>query len=146
MGPLPQAQLAEGALDEALARVWSGEQVLRAVWRAPEHGEPRLIAQGYEREGLMPVEVEGTRRAWSERRLVVRSVRHAEAVAGALRTRVAKAKTHGEAFSRRGRGRKRCKDIETLRQAVNAIIQRHHVEDVLGLCSDHHTTTRPGRA
>ena len=144
--PLPQAQLAEGELDEALARVWSGEQGLSAVWRAPEHGEPKLIAQGYEREVLMNVEVEGTRREWSERRLVVRSVRHAEAAAGALRTRVAKAKTQVEALSRRGRGRKRCKDIETLRQAVNAIIQRHHVEDFLWLCYDHHTTTRPVRA
>ena len=144
--PLPQAQLAEGELDEALERVWSGEQVLRAVWREQEQGEPKLIAQGYEHEVPMSVEVEGTRHAWTERRLVVRSVRHAEAAEGALRARVAKAKAQVEALNRRGRGRKRCENIETLRQAVNTIVQRHHVEDFLWLCYDPYTTTRPVRA
>jgi transposase len=144
--PLPQAQLAEGELDEALERVWSGEQVLRAVWREQEPGEPKLIAQGYEHAVPMSVEVEGTRHVWNERRLVVRSVRHAEAAEGALRARVAKAKAQVEALNRRGRGRKRCEDIETLRQAVNTIVQRHHVEDFLWLCYNHHTTTRPVRA
>src|SRR5438552_11166146 len=48
--PLPQAQLAERELDEALERVWSGEQVLRAVWREQEQGEPQRIAQGYAHE------------------------------------------------------------------------------------------------
>src|SRR6266699_1679595 len=57
--PLPQVQLAEGELDEALERVWSGAQVLSAVWREQEHGAPQLIAQGYEREVPMSVEVEG---------------------------------------------------------------------------------------
>ena len=144
--PLPQVQLAEGELDEALARVWSGEQALSAVWREQEHGAPQLIAQGYEREVPMSVEVEGRRREWSERRLVVRSVRHAEAAEVALRARVAKAKAQVEALNRRGRGRKRFEDVETLRQAVNAIVQRHRVEDFLWLRYDHHTTTRPVRA
>ena len=44
--PLPQGQLAEGELDEALERVWSGEQALSAVWRAQEHGAPRLSPRG----------------------------------------------------------------------------------------------------
>jgi transposase len=144
--PLPQAQLAEGELEEALAKVWSGEQVLSAVWREQEHGEPKLIAQGYEREVPMSVEGEGKRYEWSERRLVVHSVRHAEAAARALRTRVAKAQTQVEALNRRGRGRKRCQDIAKLRQAVNAIVQRHHVEEFLWLRYEHHTTTRPVRA
>jgi transposase len=144
--PLPQVQLAQGELDEALERVWSGEQALSAVWRAQEDGTPQLIAQGYEREGPMSVEVDGRRREWSERRLIVRSVRHAEAAEAALRARVAKAKAHVEALNQRGRGRTRFEDVATLRQAVTAIVQRHHVEDFLWLCYDHHTTTRPVRA
>ena len=36
--------------------------------------------------------------------------------------------------------------ISTLRQAVTTIVQRHHVEDFLWLCYEHHTTTRPVRA
>jgi transposase len=144
--PLPQVQLAEGELDEALERVWSGEQVLSAVWREQEHGAPQLIAQGYEREVSMSVEVEGRRREWSERRLLVRSVRHADAAEVALRVRVAKAKAQVEALNRRGRGRPRFADVETLRQAVNAIVQRHCVEDFLWLRYDHCTTIRPVRA
>jgi transposase len=144
--PLPQVQLAEGELEEALERVWSGEQALRDVFREQEEGEPKLISQGYERDVPMSVEVEGKRCEWTERRLVVRSLRHAQAAETALRSRVAKAKSQVEALSRRGRGRKRFEDIETLRQAVNEIVQRHRVEDFLWLRYDHHTTTRPVRA
>jgi transposase len=144
--PLPQVQLGEGELDEALERVWSGEQALRSVFREHERGEPTLIAQGYEYGVPMSVEVEGQPRPWCERRLVVRSVRHAEAAEAALRARVAKAKAQVEALNLRGRGRRRFETIATLRQAVNDIVQRHRVEDFLWLRYDQHTTTRPVRA
>jgi transposase len=144
--PLPQVQLAEGELDDALERVWSGEQALSSVCREREPGKPDLIAQGYEYEVPMSVEVEGHQREWTERRLVVRSLRHAEAAEAALRARVAKAKAQVETLNRRGPGRKRFEEIETLRQAVNAMVQRHRVEDFLWLRYDRHTTTRPVRA
>jgi transposase len=144
--PLPQVQLGEGELDEALERVWSGEQALTSVFREQERGEPELIAQGYEREVPMSVEGEGKPQEWTERRLVVRSVRHAQAAEVALRARVAKAKHQVEALNRRGRGRKRFEDIEPLRQAVNEIVQRHRVEEFLWLRYNQHTTTRQVRA
>jgi transposase len=144
--PLPQGQLAEGELDQALERVRSGDQVLKSVWRELEQGEAKLIAQGYAYKVPMRVEVEGQRHEWSERRLVVRSVRHAQAAEAALRARVAKAKAQVEALNLRGRGRKRFEDIKTLRQAVNEIVQRHRVEDFLWLRYDQHTTTRAVRA
>ncbi len=144
--PLAQAQLAEGELDEALARVWRGEQPLTSVFREAEPDKPALIAQGYEREVPMSVEVEGHKREWTERRLVVHSVRHAQAAETALRARVAKAKGQVEALNRRGRGRKRFEEIATLRQAVNQITQRHGVEDFLWLRYDQQITTRPVRA
>src|SRR6266446_372127 len=141
--PLPQVQLGEGELDEALESVWSGEQPLTSIFREQDRGEPTLIAQGYEHEVPMSVEVEGKRQEWTERRLVVRSVRHAEAAEAVLRARVAKAKAQVEALNLRGRGRKRFDKIETLRQAVNGIVQRHRVEDFLWLRYDQHTTMRP---
>jgi len=144
--PLPHVQLGEGEFDEALERVWSGEQALTSVFREQERGEPELIAQGYEREVPMSVEGEGKPQEWTERRLVVRSVRHAQAAEVALRARVAKAKHQVEALNRRGRGRKRFEDIEPLRQAVNEIVQRHRVEEFLWLRYDQHTTTRQVRA
>jgi transposase len=144
--PLPQVQLAEGELAVALERVWSGDQALLSVVREQEQGEPKLIAQGYAYEVPMRVEAEGKPREWSERRLVVRSVRHAEAAEAALRARVAKAKAQVEALNRCGRGRRRFEEIATLREAVNDIVQRHHLADFLWLRYDHHITTRPMRA
>jgi hypothetical protein len=82
--PLPQVQRAEGELELALERVWRGEQALSSVFREPAQGEPQLIAPGYEYEVPMRVEVEGESRQWRERRLVVRSVRHAKAAEAAL--------------------------------------------------------------
>jgi transposase len=144
--PLSQIQLAEGELDEALKSVWSGEQALTSVCREQDQGHLTLIAQGYEREVPLSVEVEGKQQEWTERRLVVRSMRHAEAAEAALRARVTEAKAQVEALNRRGRGRKRFEEVETLRQAVNEIVQRHRVEDFLWLRYDHHTTTRQVRA
>jgi len=144
--PLPQVQLAEGELEVALERVWSGDQALISVLRAQEQGEPKLLAQGYEYEVPMSMEVEGPSREWRERRLVVRSVRHAEAAEVALRARVAQAQAQVEALNLRGRGRRRFAEIATLREAVHDIVQRHRVEDFLWLRYDQHTTTRPVRA
>jgi transposase len=144
--PLSQVQLNEGELDDALEKVWKGEQVLGSVYRESEPGKPILIAQGYEHEVPLHTEVEGQRREWTERRLVVRSVRHAEAAEGALRSRVAKAKRQLEALNLRGRGRRRFEDIETLRQAAEEIVRRHRVEDFLSLRYEQHSKRRQVRA
>lgn len=144
--PLPQVQLADDELDEALAAIWSGEQPLIPVTREREAGKPELIAEGYERRVAMRLEVEGDEHVWSERRLVMRSLRHAQAAEAALRARVAKAQAQVEALNVRGRGRKRYEDIKTLRQATHEIVQRHEVAEFLWLRYDQHRTTRQLRA
>ena len=73
---------------------------------------------------------DGQVESWSERRLVVRSVRHAQAAEAALRARVAKAMAQIEALNQRGRGKKRFETVSALRQAVVAIVQRYGVEDL----------------
>ena len=113
LGPLPHVQLAEGEVEAALERVWRGDQALLLVLRAQDQGEPQLIAQGYEYAVPMSLEGEGQSREWRERRLVVRSRRHAAAAAVALRARIAKAKAPVEALNLRGRGRQRCEAIAT---------------------------------
>jgi transposase len=144
--PLPQVQLADDELDEALEAIWSGAQPLIPVTREREEGKPELIAEGYERRVAISLAVEGDEHVWSERRLVVRSLRHAQAAEAALRARVAKAKAQVEALHVRGRGRKRYEDIETLRQATHEIVQRHGVAEFLWLRYDQHRTTRQLRA
>ena len=144
--PLPQLQLAEGEVDEALAALWRGDYALSEVWREREHGEPELIAQGYERQVPMRLEVDGAWQCWTERRLVVRSLRQAQAAEAALRARVAKAQAQVEALNQRGRGRKRFEEIAVLRQAVHEMVQRQGVEEFLWLRYDQHCTTRRMRA
>jgi transposase len=140
--PLPQVPLAEGEFDAALAAVCKGEQVLNSVVRAGPKGTAELIAQGYEYPMAMSQKVDGKVEHWSERRLVVRSVRHAQAAEGALRARVAKAIAQIEALNQRGRGKKRFETVAALRQAVVAIVQRYSVEDLLWLRLTQHDTPR----
>ena len=100
-------QLGEGACDAALEAIAHGTHVLSSVVRNGPQGKPEVIAQGYEYPVAMSHPVEGTVANWSERRLVVRSVRQAHAAEVALRTRVAEAWAQIEALNQRGRGKKR---------------------------------------
>jgi len=144
--PLPQVQLAEGELDEALEAVWSGAQALSPVWRAQQDGALERIAEGYERQVPMSLEVAGQLQRWTERRLVVRSVRQAQAAETALRARVAQAIAAVEALNQRGRGKKHLEEVSALRQAVVTIVQRQRVEEFVWLRYTQHTTRRAVRA
>ena len=144
--PLPQVQLDEGEFDAALAAVCNGERVLSAVVREGPKGQPEVIAEGYEYPVTMSPKGEGQGESWTERRLVVRSMRQAQAAEAALRARVAKAMAQIEALNQRGRGKKRCETVSALRQAVVAIVQRYNVEDLLWFRLTQHDTPRPVRA
>src|SRR5713101_2398822 len=144
--PLPQLQLAEGEFDAALEVVCHGEHVLSSVVREGPKGQPELIAQGYEYPVAMSQKGGGQVESWSERRLVVRSVRHAHAAEAALRARVAKAMAQIEALNQRGRGKKRFETVSAFRQAVVAIMQRYSVEDLRWFRLTQHDTPRAVRA
>src|SRR5215510_5128266 len=144
--PLPQVHLAEGELDTALEAVWHGEQCLRSVVREGPPGTPELIAEGYEYPVAMSHKVGEQVQPWTERRLVVRSVRQAQAAEAALRARVAKALAQIGALNQRGRGKKRFETVAALRQAVVAIVQDYNVEHLVWFRLTQHTTPHPVRA
>jgi transposase len=144
--PLPQVQLAEGELEAALEAVWRGDRTLTPVFRERPDGTSELIAEGDEYLVPMSQEVGGGVQHWTERRLMVRSVRHAQAAEAALRARVAKAMAQIEALNQRGRGKKRVEDVSALRQAVVAIVQRYGVEHLVWFRLTQHATPRPVRA
>jgi transposase len=144
--PLPQVQRAERELDEALEAIWSGEQGLRPVFREREAGKPEQIAEGYDYLVPMRVDEASTLYSWTERRLVVRSLRQAQAAELALRARLTQAITQIEALNQRGRGKKRFEEIAALRQAVVTIVHRYGVADFLWLRYSQHTTPRAVRA
>jgi transposase len=120
--PLSETQLPLETLEAYLASVWMGEQALTSVYRKKASGEQELIAEGYERlETLTPV-VEGETITWTERRLVVCSLKHTQAAERALRKRLAKAQVALAALNERRRGKKRFREVEPLRQAAEAIL------------------------
>jgi len=144
--PLPQVQLAEGELAAALEAVWRGERTLIPVFRERPDGKSELIAEGYESSVPMSREVDGEVQSWTERRLMVRSVQHAQAAEAALRARVAKAMAQIEALNQQGRGKKRVEEVSAFRQAVVAIVQRYGVENLVWFRLTQHATPRPVRA
>jgi transposase len=144
--PLPHVQLTEGELAAALEAVWRGERTLIPVCRERPDGTSELIAEGYEYPMPMSQEVGGKVQHWTERRLMVRSVRHAQAAEAALRARVAKAMVQIEALNEQGRGKKRIEEVAALRQAVVAIVQRYGVEEFVCFRLTQHATPRPVRA
>jgi transposase len=144
--PLPQVQLAEGEFDTALEAIERGEHALRTVVREGPPGKAELIAEGYEYPIAMSQKVDEQVRHWTERRLVVRSVQHAQAAEAALRARVAKAIAQIEALNQRGRGKKRFETMSALRQAVITIIQRYGMDDLVWFRLTPHVTPRPVRA
>src|SRR5262245_53276245 len=81
--PLPQVQLAEGEFDAALEAVWHGEHTLSAVVREGPQGAPALIAEGDESPMALSQQVDGKVAHWTERRLVGRAVRQAQAAEAA---------------------------------------------------------------
>src|SRR5215510_9532047 len=144
--PLPQVQLAEGEGDAALEAVWQGAQALSPVVREGPKGELELIAEGYEYPIAMSQKGSEQVQHWTERRLVVRSVRQAQAAEAALRARVAQAIAQIAALNQRGRGKKRFETVSALRQAVVAIVQRYGVEHLVWFRLTQHVTARPVRA
>jgi transposase len=143
--PLPQVQLAEGEFETALEAVWRGDRTLSPVFRERPDGQSEVIAEGYEYPVPMSQEVGGEVQHWTERRLMVRSVRHAQAAEAVLRARVAKAIAQIEALNQRGRGKKRVEEVSALRQAVVAIVQRYGVENLVWFRLTQHATPRPVR-
>src|SRR5215471_9456471 len=144
--PLPPVQLEEGEFDAALAAVGKGERVLSSVVREGPQGQPEVIAEGYEYPVAMRLKGEGQGESWTERRLVVRSVRQAHAAEAALRARVAQAMAQIAALNQRGRGKKRFETVSALRQEVVAIVQRYSVENLIWFRLTQRDTPHPVRA
>ena len=127
--PLSAVQMPAETLQTLLVPVWAGEQLLTPVHRAPATAidDPEHIANGFfysvtltSKDGF----------EWQEQRLVVQSLKHAEAQQKALDKRLEKAEQEIQVFNLRGRGRKRLDKVET-QTAVDIILKRHSVVGLL---------------
>jgi transposase len=125
---LAAQQMPEEVLDEYLQPVWTGEQPLTPVWREREAGQPEQIAEGYERQITLSREVAGRTMSWTERQLIVRSHKLAQAATQALHARLAKAQAELEGLNEHKQGKKRYADGAALQQATQAILKQHRVD------------------
>lgn len=71
--------------------IWTGKQALTPISRAREASQPELLAEGYEQTVTVSAEVKRKTITWTERPLIVRSVKLAKAATEALQARLAKA-------------------------------------------------------
>ena len=73
-------------MEAPLEAVERGEVTLSQVCReSSQTGQVERIAEGSERQETMAFEADGNSQSWTERRLVVRSVRHTKAAEAGLR-------------------------------------------------------------
>jgi len=129
--PLSKTQLPLEELDRYLDPVWKGEQELQSIYRDKADGKRELIAQGYERSVSLTETVEGEIVTWTERRLVIRSLKQAHIASKALLKRLARAQAALAALNENKRGKRRLRDVTSARQAAEAIMLRYRVQELL---------------
>ena len=135
-----------------LTPVWDGRQPLETITREQPDGQSVVLAEGFEQTVTLTVgPTDGTAGgpteplAWTERRLVVRSLRQAETGAAALQERLTKAQAAILALNARRRGKPRLRDLPSLHQAVEAIVARFRVADLLQVTCHEQMQARPLR-
>jgi len=129
--PLANKQLPDAVLAAYLQPIWAGKQVLTPLSREREASQPELMAEGYEQTVTVSGEVKGKTIIWTERRLIVRSVKLAKAATEGLQARLAKAQVALGEMNEHKQGKKRYHDVASLQQAVQAILNQHRVEGLL---------------
>src|SRR6266700_115043 len=144
--PLAQTQLPAQELDRYLQPVWSGEQPLITVHRAKTEEENEVIAQGFEQSVMCSGEVAGQSLTWSERQVIVRSVKLATAATAALHTRLSKARADLAQLNDHKQGKKVYHDVDSLQQAAQVLCKQHQVEGLLRLQIEEQTSERAVRA
>src|SRR6266852_9936236 len=144
--PLANTQLPDSELDAYLQPVWNGERPLLAVHRATAEGEDEVIAEGYEQCIELSSEVEGQPVTWTERRLVVRSLKQAQAATAALHARLGKAQAALTQLTVHKQGKPVYRDADSLQQAAQALLKAHQVQGLIRLQIDEQVGERPVRA
>lgn len=144
--PLANTQLPDAELDAYLQPVWNGERPLLAVHRTTAEGEDEVIAEGYEQSSELSSDVQGQSVIWPERRLIVRSLKQAQAATAALHARLGKAQAALTQLTVHKQGKPVYRDADALQQAAQAILKAHQVPGLIRLQIDEQVGERPVRA
>ena len=110
----------------------AGQHKLETVYVENEHGERRLLAEGYEFERLIQAKINGEVKEWTERVLVVRSESYQRALQEGLEGRLERATEKLLALTPApGRGKRQIQDETVLVEAAEAVLKAHDVEGLL---------------
>jgi transposase len=130
--PLPQPQVSAAALQELITPVRAGNLTLEAIKRWNEAtGRLEKIAEGDEYPVTIAAELDGQPIPFTERRLVVHSLKMAEAQSQNLDRRLKQAVTEIKRLTERKQGNPRLKNQAALAAAVAAILKTHRVAELL---------------
>src|SRR5258708_5876226 len=142
--PLASKQVPAEVMEAYLQPVWAGERSLVPVYRSKPGAEPELIAHGSHQPSLLTSEVDGQPISWSERLLIVRSIKLAEAAKAALQARLVKAQAALMQLNAHKQGKPRYRDADALQHAAQTIAKQHQVDGLLRLRRAEQATARPG--
>jgi transposase len=133
--PLSAKQVSAEELDRLLEPIWSSEQPLEEVrltaeGQAEAQAEPDAVGFAYAVEQVGHGQ-SGQPQRWQERRVVVRSLAHARLQEESLRQRAQRAVDEINALNERKQGKKRLAAEAEALKAVEAIIARNRVVDIV---------------
>lgn len=137
--PLSAVQMPPSVLATILQGVMSGEQPLVSVERERPDGKRERIAEGFEYTRTLSVGEHEAAQAisWTERCLVVRSLAQARSAKHKLLSRLECAQAALGELNERRRGKRRPRDLAAMEQAVEAILAKYEVADLLQVsCSE----------
>jgi transposase len=145
--PLPATQVAPAHLAALVAPVVSGELKPVAIKRRnDETGRLEKIAEGYEYPVSIEADHEGRRVQYEERRLIVCSLQLARAQKKGLAQRVKKAAAEIKRLNQKKRGKARPKTEAEWQAAVEKMLCKYRVVDLLEVTYQVARSARPVRA
>ena len=146
--PLSSTHLPAAELAELWAPVGRGAQPLRPLDRPADQTrlQRQHIAEGYAYTAELRGQVAAQDVPWTERRLVVRSLKLAAVQERAVRQRLATAQQELATLTVRRQGKKRFTQAADLRAAAEQMVATHRVAGLLILGVETHPTERPLRS
>lgn len=143
--PLPAVQVEPAVIAAEVAAVGRGEQPMQPITRRTPDGQLAHLADGFERTEVLTSTHDTWPITWTERRLFVRSLALARTAEQALRTRLAQAQAALTDLTTRRRGKRRLPDQAATHQAVDAILTRYQLAEVLRVTLHEQVDERPVR-
>jgi hypothetical protein len=129
--PLSSIQVSPEEIREKVDELRKKGSVLQSVERTNEKNEMICIAQGYEISQELTTEVNGETQTWTERRFLIQSTSGMEAATQRLRDRLLKAEQAIQALSVRKQGKKRLKTREEGEKAIQEVLKKFQVKELL---------------